>query len=295
MDYSGQCSDGYFRLAAAGRLRCVVGKVERLARDDVVLASGEALRADVLVVAAGCRFNLDPPFLKDLGIGESWIAAARWKFHPILNCSRPPPHPPPAHPPTTYHTGFRDLHNYAFLGPDPRVGCASDFVFAYVPFGPLKQLEMFFHAVGEVRAGRGAAAAAALVPTALPNHGDGVGDGAARGAGHFTFFEFSRWWSPFSRAQEARVAAMFRTLDVGRPWHARAAMRVAALAGNFAGWVGTCALAARELWRFPVYGPGVVDHHPPRRAAAAAAARADAPAGAPAAPAAGKAKAKKSA
>ena len=81
MDYSGQCSDGYFRLAAAGRLRCVVGKVERLARDDVVLASGEALRADVLVVAAGCRFNLDPPFLKDLGVGEFRFEISIYFYH----------------------------------------------------------------------------------------------------------------------------------------------------------------------------------------------------------------------
>jgi hypothetical protein len=43
--------------------------------------------------------------------------------------------------------GFCDLHNHAFLGANPRIGCASDFVFAYVPWGPMKQLEMFFHSV----------------------------------------------------------------------------------------------------------------------------------------------------
>ena len=43
--------------------------------------------------------------------------------------------------------GFNDLHAFAFLGKNPRIGTASDFVFSFVPSGPLKQLEMFFHAV----------------------------------------------------------------------------------------------------------------------------------------------------
>lgn len=42
---------------------------------------------------------------------------------------------------------FTKLHNFAFLGRNPRIGCAADFLFAYVPFGPMKQLQMFFHAV----------------------------------------------------------------------------------------------------------------------------------------------------
>lgn len=49
--------------------------------------------------------------------------------------------------------GFKDLHNFAFLGPNPRIGCASDFVFAYVPFGPIQQLKMFFHSVDCCRKG----------------------------------------------------------------------------------------------------------------------------------------------
>lgn len=45
------------------------------------------------------------------------------------------------------------MHNYAFLGTNPRIGCASDFVFAYVPFGPIKQLEQFFHSVESCKEG----------------------------------------------------------------------------------------------------------------------------------------------
>lgn len=82
-----------------------------------------------------------------------------------------------------------------------------------------------------------------------------------RMAGHHTFFEYNHWWSGLGRAQEARVAAMLRTLDVGRPIWSRTALRVAAAVGNFASWVGTLYLAFLELWRFPVYGPGVGDHH----------------------------------
>ena len=94
------------------------------------------------------------------------------------------------------HSGFDDIHNYCFMGRNPRIGTASDFVFgeqlgfasnfalwngtsscigccqrqctcgplmvhhnvlcaaAFVPAGPLSQLEMFFHAVEQIKLGR---------------------------------------------------------------------------------------------------------------------------------------------
>jgi hypothetical protein len=44
--------------------------------------------------------------------------------------------------------GYDKLYNYAFLGPSGRIGTASDFVFAFVPHGPKKQLDLIFHAIG---------------------------------------------------------------------------------------------------------------------------------------------------
>ena len=44
-------------------------------------------------------------------------------------------------------TGHDQLHNYAFLGPSGRIGTASDVVYAFVPAGPKKQLDMFFHGI----------------------------------------------------------------------------------------------------------------------------------------------------
>ena len=44
--------------------------------------------------------------------------------------------------------GYDKLYNYAFLGPGGRIGTASDFVFAFVPHGPKKQLDLIFHAIG---------------------------------------------------------------------------------------------------------------------------------------------------
>ena len=82
-----------------------------------------------------------------------------------------------------------------------------------------------------------------------------------RSAGHYTFFEYRHWWSMLSRAQEARVESMFRTMDVGRSAWGRLGMRLGAAVANYAGWFGTLGLAARELWRYPVYGEGVKDHH----------------------------------
>ena len=41
--------------------------------------------------------------------------------------------------------GFKDLHNFAFLGPSGRIGTAQDGIYAYVPAGPHKQFDMFLH------------------------------------------------------------------------------------------------------------------------------------------------------
>ena len=118
MDFSGQCNDGYFRLAYSGKLTTKLGAVDHLEANEVVLKTGEKLPCDMFVVASGLKYNLEPSFLKEMNLG------------------------------------FKDMHNFAFIGPNPRIGCASDFVFAYVPFGPIKQLEMYFHSVDACRKGK---------------------------------------------------------------------------------------------------------------------------------------------
>lgn len=70
MDFSGQCNDGYFRLAAAGKLTTVIDQVDRLDATGVVLKSGKRLPADMFVCASGCKYNLEPEFLKALGLGK---------------------------------------------------------------------------------------------------------------------------------------------------------------------------------------------------------------------------------
>jgi hypothetical protein len=79
------------------------------------------------------------------------------------------------------HAGLHNMHNFCFLGNNPRIGTACDFVFgevdmtkvrtpvqqlshqhglpecchaAFVPEGPKRQLEMYFHAVEQIKAGK---------------------------------------------------------------------------------------------------------------------------------------------
>jgi hypothetical protein len=224
MEFSGQCNDGYFRLSHNGKLTTLIDTVDRLDTREVVLKSGERLPCDMFVVASGCKYNLEPTFLKELNLG------------------------------------FKDLHNFAFLGPNPRIGCASDFVFAYVPFGPIKQLEMYFHSVDVCRQGKEEDVRAALFATPLPNHGEGMHKGG-RMAGHHTFFEYNHWYSQLSTAQEARVKSIFQIMDVNRGFWGRLAIRIGAMTGNWIGWAATAKLAMLELWRYPVFGKGVEDHH----------------------------------
>ena len=39
-----------------------------------VLRDGGKLPCDMFVVASGCKYNLEPPFLKELGLGERGAA-----------------------------------------------------------------------------------------------------------------------------------------------------------------------------------------------------------------------------
>lgn len=218
MDFSGQCSDAYFRLARKGVLSCIVGEVDCLSGSKAVLKSGISLPCDVFVVASGLKYNLQPAFLEKMELD------------------------------------FTKLHNFAFLGKNPRIGCAADFLFAYVPYGPLMQLEMFFHSIHCCKSGLEEQIYQSLQPTPLPNHGDGFLSGG-RMAGSFTFFEYSHWWSSQSKAVSARIDAMLRTLDVGKSLLEKVAMRFGFLYQNITEWARCVARSRLEIKRFPVFDP----------------------------------------
>lgn len=42
--------------------------------EHIVLGSGDRVRADVIVAAYGLKYQAEPEFLKDLGIGESQLS-----------------------------------------------------------------------------------------------------------------------------------------------------------------------------------------------------------------------------
>ena len=218
MDFSGQCNDAYFRLAHQGKLSCLVDQVECLSGSTAFLKSGNSIPCDVFVVASGLKYNLKPSFLETIDLDYS------------------------------------KLHNFAFLGKNPRIGCAADFLFAYVPYGPLMQLEMFFHSIKCCKNGLEEAMCESLQPTPLPNHGDGFLSGG-RMAGSYTFFEYSHWWSFQSKAVSARVDAMLRTLDVGRSLWQRTALRIRFMSQNMAEWIRCLGRSMQEIKRFKIFGP----------------------------------------
>ena len=49
----------------------LVDSVAGFARDGVHLRSGLYLRADMVVMAAGCKYLSQPPFLQTLGLGAT--------------------------------------------------------------------------------------------------------------------------------------------------------------------------------------------------------------------------------
>lgn len=111
-----------------------------------MLEKGGRRRADMFIFAAGCRYNLQPSFLNELGVGESLHVLVHCLrpllLLPLTGCERRVSHsyictagwsqsvtctalsaclPPPA--------GFHTLYSHCFMGPNPRIGTASDFVF----------------------------------------------------------------------------------------------------------------------------------------------------------------------
>ena len=67
---AGQSNDGIFKWAKAGRVTCKVDSVAALEEGCLLLGSGERVACDVLVVAYGLKYQAEPAFLKELGIGE---------------------------------------------------------------------------------------------------------------------------------------------------------------------------------------------------------------------------------
>ena len=131
--FTGQCHDGWFGLAKAGKLRVVAGSVSGVEAGGVVVGGVEAdtgspappsstfLPADIVVVALGCALNSRPPFLAGLGVeeGEEGAGVATTGARAGL--------------------GLPDLHSFAFFGRRPRLGLVCDWVWFNVPHGP-KQL-----------------------------------------------------------------------------------------------------------------------------------------------------------
>lgn len=230
-DWAGQCNDGIFRLAGEGRLKVIIGKVDRLESKEVVVATEEGetvkLPADAFCCAAGCRYNLNPSFLEEMGIG------------------------------------FGDLHNYCFLGRNPRIGTASDFVFAYVPFGPQKQLEMFFHSAEQIKLGREKEILKIMTPTPLGATGETNHKGG-RMAGYHTWFAYRSIFSTVNLAMEVRFKEWMSIMDVGSSWGQRLAMRAAIPIVDWLRFFICAKRGLREICSFPVWGKGVKDHyHPP--------------------------------
>ena len=61
----------------------------------------------------------------------------------------------PWQPSALLRAGFTtDLHNFAFLGKNPYLGAASDWVWFNVPHGPQKQIRSFISSLKACRAGK---------------------------------------------------------------------------------------------------------------------------------------------
>lgn len=215
MDLNGQAHDEYFDFARNKDVKHVVGRAKAVEERGVVLEDGSVLPADVVVFCGGCEYQASPPFLAELGLG------------------------------------FEDLHSFAFLGDGGRIGTASDGIFAYVPVGPSRQIDMFLHAYDLHKAGRTAELQAALERTPIPPS-DLVAKGHRTVWG--TWFETSGKYATLSRPMEMRNAAYWKVMSAGRsPWD-KARFAVSLAYNGIFLWAFCCILAVQEkLHKWRVY------------------------------------------
>jgi len=158
-DTPGQCNDAIFQLSRAGVASILVDSVAAFARDGVFLRSGRFLLADTLVFAMGCTKLSPPPFLMELGAGAQEADVPAVAIRPANAAGPSVSLLSSAHARASGHV---ELHNYAFLGPSGRIGTASDVTYGYVPVGPKKQLDMFFHGMACRQRGQEAVRLAAM-------------------------------------------------------------------------------------------------------------------------------------
>ncbi|CAL8470751.1 g10293 [Coccomyxa elongata] len=176
-----QSNDAIFQQAKAGRITCKVDSVAAVEAEHIVLGSGERIRADVIVAAYGLKYQAEPEFLKELGIG------------------------------------FKDLHNFAFLGPSGRIGTAQDGIYAYVPAGPHKQFDMLLHSYACYKKGMlQAFQEQAMEHTPIPQTSyESLGAGNHRSAWG-TWFEVAKPWSVMNSTFEWRARVYYSALSFGR-------------------------------------------------------------------------------
>lgn len=80
---AGQASDEYFEHARSGRLKVVVGPAKLIDGAGVHLKDGRVLPADMVCYCGGFEFQSSPPFLAELGLGETLnhFSQISSKFH----------------------------------------------------------------------------------------------------------------------------------------------------------------------------------------------------------------------
>jgi hypothetical protein len=66
---AGQCNDAFFRLAKSGRVSFSVDRVKNFTEGGLHLVSGNTLHADVVVLAAGCKYISRPHILHGVNTG----------------------------------------------------------------------------------------------------------------------------------------------------------------------------------------------------------------------------------
>ncbi|KAK9828833.1 hypothetical protein WJX72_002308 [[Myrmecia] bisecta] len=217
-DYTGQCNDAFFKLSKSGKVTHLLDSVSRFTKTGVMLKSGGQVKAEMVVIASGCKFEAVPLFMKELKLG------------------------------------FNDLYNLAFMGDSGRIGTASDFVYAFVPEGPKRQIDLFLHSYTCHKQGNMAEFCKVLKPTPIPKE-EGKRAGG-RQLGTKTWFETRGRFSVLNYAMQERSEVYYRTMSVGRSLPKRVVLGAGMKLRMVVFWLISCLFAAIETLKHPQSLPG---------------------------------------
>ncbi len=84
VSFAGQCNDAFFNLSKKGKVSFLLDSAESFTENGILLRSGQNVSADIIIVAAGCKFTKRPKFLEGVKTGRVSYPGTQYQYQKLL-------------------------------------------------------------------------------------------------------------------------------------------------------------------------------------------------------------------